>query len=120
MELLTSIASRIFFIAAFVFGTLATLEKLANIIGYSLLGTYSPWRLLEFAIVSLIFVIALQLRDLKITLKSMKNSSARGRDIITERSNFDLERHVASTQSTLPNTSTTESDDLLKTYNKRR
>ena len=83
------------------------------------MGTYSPWRLLEFAIVSLIFVIALQLRDLKITLKSMKGPAARGRDIIAERANFDLERHVVSTQPTPPITSSTESADALKSYNKR-
>ncbi len=72
MKLLTSVVSRVFFVSAFVLGALATLEKLTNIIGYSLLGVYSPWRLLEFAIVALIFVIALQLRDLKMMLKSIK------------------------------------------------
>jgi hypothetical protein len=61
----TSIVSRILFLASALLGALAVCEKLANLMGQTVLrGAYSPWRLLEFAVVALLFVIALQLREI--------------------------------------------------------
>ena len=63
---LSSFASRALIIAAFALGGLAVWEKLANIIGRRLvfLAGYAPSRLLELAVVTLLFVIALQLREI--------------------------------------------------------
>jgi len=65
MSALTSLISRALFVTAFVLGGLATLEKLANLFGYTLiLSLYEPWRLFEFAAIALLFVCALQLREI--------------------------------------------------------
>jgi hypothetical protein len=73
MEKLSSLVSRILFIGSFVLAGLAVWEKLANMIGYTLLRVYSPWRLLEFAAIALFFVIALQLREIKSSLKIQRS-----------------------------------------------
>ncbi len=64
---LSSLASRTLFVGSFVLAGFAVLEKLANLFGFRLimLGGYTPSRLLELAAVALLFVIALQLRELK-------------------------------------------------------
>lgn len=62
---LTSLFSRILFIGALVLAFLAVWEKLANIFGYTILRIYTPGRLLEFAAIAVLFVIALQLREVK-------------------------------------------------------
>jgi hypothetical protein len=65
MSDLTSLISRVLFVASFVLAGLATLEKLTNLFGYTVLQeAYEPWRLLEFAAVALLFVFALQLREI--------------------------------------------------------
>ncbi len=69
MEKLSSIVSRILFIVSFVLAGLAVWEKLANIFGYTFLRIYSPGRLLEFSAIALLFVIALQLREIKSSQK---------------------------------------------------
>jgi len=70
MQQLTSILSRVLFIVAFLLGGLAVWEKLAQLFGYTILGgsSFGPWRLLEFSAVILLFVIALQLREIKMSL----------------------------------------------------
>jgi hypothetical protein len=73
MEKLSSLVSRILFIGSFVLAGLAVWEKLANMIGYTLLRVYSPGRLLEFAAIALFFVIALQLREIKSSLKMQRS-----------------------------------------------
>ena len=67
MEQLTRVTSRILFVASFALGGLAVWEKLANWLGRSLafLSGYTPARLLELAAIALLFVIALQLREIK-------------------------------------------------------
>ena len=64
---LTSVVSRILFIGAFLLAGLAIWEKLANLSGFTitLLGGYIPARLLEFSVILLLFVIALQLREIR-------------------------------------------------------
>jgi hypothetical protein len=68
-ESLFSAASRLFFAGAFVLLALAVLEKAANATGYTILRVYPGGRLLEFAVVLLIFVVAMQLRAMRDDLK---------------------------------------------------
>jgi len=68
MKQLTSIVCRIFFIGSFLLAGSSVSEKLANLFGLTFLKVYSPWRLMEFSLVALLFVIALQLREIKISL----------------------------------------------------
>jgi hypothetical protein len=72
MEKLISMVSRIFFFGAFVLFAFALIEKVANASGYTVLRLYRGGRLLEFAVVLLIFVIALQLREIKEELETRK------------------------------------------------
>jgi len=65
MHKLTSLVSRVFLIIAFLLAGVSVWEKLANAMGMTLLRGYSPSRLLEFASVVLLFVVALQLREIK-------------------------------------------------------
>jgi hypothetical protein len=51
----------------------AVSEKLANFLGLEILRGYAPSRLLAFSAVSLLFVIALQLRDIK---KALNNQNS--------------------------------------------
>jgi hypothetical protein len=70
MTQLISIASRLMFLASFVLALLAVWEKLANMMNLTLMrGLLTPPRLLEMAAVALLFVIALQLRELKTALE---------------------------------------------------
>jgi hypothetical protein len=65
MIALNSLISRVLFIGAFILAGLAVLEKFVNVAGYTVLrGSYVPSRLLEISAVTLMFVIALQLRDI--------------------------------------------------------
>ena len=63
----TSVISRVMFVGAFVVAGLAVWEKVTNLFGFTLsfMGGYAPSRLLEWSAVILLFVIALQLRELK-------------------------------------------------------
>lgn len=67
MNELSRLASRVLFVVAFVLAGLAVWEKVANIFGRTLvfLSGYAPTRLLELAGMALLFVIALQLREIK-------------------------------------------------------
>jgi len=71
MQRFTSIFSRILFVVAFVMAGLGAWERLARLFGYTVLrGVYEPWRLLEFSAVALLFVMALQLREIKMSLRA--------------------------------------------------
>ncbi len=73
LEKLISLVSRLFFFGAFVLLALALIERIANASGYTILQqTFSGGRLLEFAVVLLVFVIAAQLREVKEELKKTK------------------------------------------------
>jgi len=67
------IVCRIFFIVSFILAGVAVSGKLANLMGLGFLEGYPPSRLLGFSAVSLLFVIALQLREIKKAL-NVKNS----------------------------------------------
>lgn len=69
MKGLTHFVARLFFLAAFALSGVAVWEKIANVLGYTLLrGHYAPSRLLELSVVVLLFVIALQLCEIKMSL----------------------------------------------------
>jgi hypothetical protein len=67
MKQLTHVVSWILFVASFVLAGIGVFEKLANFSGYTFLGGRDPWRMLELSAVTLLFVIALQLREIKIS-----------------------------------------------------
>jgi hypothetical protein len=62
---LSSVMSRVLFLVAFLLAGLAVWEKLLNAVGFTVLRGYAPSRLLEYAGVAVLFVIALQLREIK-------------------------------------------------------
>lgn len=62
------IVQRTIFYGAFVVAAVAVLEKIFNFFDYTFLkGYYTPWRLLELSAVGLLFVIVLQLRQIRIS-----------------------------------------------------
>jgi hypothetical protein len=70
LEKLSSLFCRLGFFGAFVLFAIAVLERIANVFDYTILKTaYSPGRLLEFAGILLILVIALVLRQVREELK---------------------------------------------------
>jgi hypothetical protein len=67
---LVSAASRLFFFGAFALLGLSLIERIANASGYTILrGAFTGGRLLELAVVLLIFVIAMQVREMREELK---------------------------------------------------
>jgi ABC-type phosphate/phosphonate transport system permease subunit len=69
MDQLLNLSNRILFIAACVLAVLAVREKFANMSGMTMLrGVMEPGRLLEHAALALLFVIAIQLRQIKLGL----------------------------------------------------
>ena len=61
-----SVLNRILFMAAGVLFALAVAEKVSNAAGYTLVGSsYSPGRLIEFAAIMVLFVVALLLREIR-------------------------------------------------------
>ena len=71
MKVFYSLICRIFFIGAFLFLACAISEKFAQYLGKSVFK-YPPSQLLGFSVVSLLFVITLELRDIKESLESAK------------------------------------------------
>jgi nucleoside permease NupC len=65
MERFTSIVCRILFVVAFVLLAFAILERLIRFLAPAFTVLYDPGRLAEFSAIALIFVIALQLREIK-------------------------------------------------------
>jgi len=57
--------ARVLFALAVLLAGLAVVEKALNLYGYTLVIGYPASRLLEFAVIALLFVIALLLRDLR-------------------------------------------------------
>jgi len=76
LEKITSIGFRILFSLSLIFLFVAVAERFANFIGYTFLQQtpYSPWRLLEFAAICLIFVIAILLRQIREELVQPKKN----------------------------------------------
>ena len=71
MRTLTSLICRVLFLVSFVLAGLALWEKLANLAGYTVLrSSMGAGRLLEIAGISLLFVIALVLREISHSLRA--------------------------------------------------
>ncbi len=68
-DTLNSIVTRVLFFGGFGLLGLAILEGVVNLFGYRILRDYTAGRVLEFAAILLIFVIALLLRQLREELK---------------------------------------------------
>ena len=67
---LISVITRVGFFGASAFMSVAFIELVVRFFGYTILQqTYKPGRLLEFAAIFLIFVIALLLRQVRDALK---------------------------------------------------
>lgn len=77
MDQLTRIISRVLFVAAFALAGFAVWEKLANLLGRSLVffRGYLPSRLLELSAIALLFVVALQLSEIKHLMSRRDGSS---------------------------------------------
>jgi len=75
MKTLEPIIRRVFFYGAFVLGIVAAVEKVANFFRTSFLKplNYTPHELLELAAIALIFVIAMQLHQIRLLLSSKSN-----------------------------------------------
>ena len=73
-EKLNSIVCRIFFFGSFLLLAIASLERVVNLFGYTFLAGlhYRPARLLDYAAVLLMFVLALLLRQVREDLKKAK------------------------------------------------
>jgi len=69
LDQLNSIAARLFFVVAFLLLCVAVLERINNFLGYTFLWGYTPGRLLEFAAVLVIFIIAILLRQVRDQLR---------------------------------------------------
>ena len=62
---------RLFFIVSFAAIGLVIWEEIANIVGLTLLrGSMSDWQLITISAISLLFVIAFQLREIKAVLNT--------------------------------------------------
>ena len=57
--------SGLLLLVAFLLGGLAVWERLVNHFGYTTLHGLAPWRLLAYSGVALLFVIALELREIR-------------------------------------------------------
>jgi hypothetical protein len=63
---LSSLVSRSFVLVSFGLVAVAVLEKICNVAGYTFLkGATAPSQLLEYAVVLLVFVLALLLRQVR-------------------------------------------------------
>jgi len=63
----SSVFSRVLFVVCFLTAALAVWERVLNAFGFTLVGAqFAPSRLLELSAVGVLFVIALQLRELKV------------------------------------------------------
>lgn len=76
MKKMEMIVRDIFFYGGFALAALAAFEKAANILNYTLLrGSYTPFRLLQFAAIGLFFSIAIQLQQIRVLLGSRTTGS---------------------------------------------
>ncbi|MBD3867559.1 MAG: hypothetical protein IFK94_05490 [Acidobacteria bacterium] len=73
MNQLISLASRVLFFGALLMAVVAMGEKAANVMSMTVLrGLVQPSRLLELAAIALLFVVAMQLREMKEALEAGK------------------------------------------------
>ena len=71
MNKLESVIRAVFFYGAFALLAVAAIEKIANILNRSLSGwAYPPYRLAQYAVIALLFAIAMQLNQIRLLLGS--------------------------------------------------
>jgi len=70
MEKLEPLIRRVFFYGAFVLLVIAAIEKAANIFGSKLVAPYTPQDFLQWAVIALIFSIAMQLHQIRLLLSA--------------------------------------------------
>jgi hypothetical protein len=71
MKTLVIVVRRVFFFGSFALAAVALLEKLMNVFHFTLFqGNFSPYRLLEFAAIGVLFAIALQLHEIRLVLSA--------------------------------------------------
>ncbi len=70
LDQLGSIVTRLCFLGAVLLACAAVSERIANFLGYTILLGYTPGRMFEFAVVLLVFVIAMLLRQVRDELRS--------------------------------------------------
>ena len=68
---MTSLACRLFFVASFVLLAASLTESGARRLGYTILRhSFEPARLLEYAVILLVFVVAMLLRQIRDGMKT--------------------------------------------------
>lgn len=74
LEKMFGIGYRILFSLSLILLIIAATERVVNLAGYTLLRQtpYSPWRLMEFAVILILFVIAMLLRQIREELRQQK------------------------------------------------
>ena len=71
IDKISSVIARLFFAGALLLLALAVWERFANAVGYTVIrGAFTASRLIELAVILVIFVIALLLRQIREGLKS--------------------------------------------------
>lgn len=65
MSHVIGIVSRLCLLGALVLTGLGVVEKVLNRLDQTLLRGYDPWRLVEFSVVLLVFVIAIELQAIR-------------------------------------------------------
>jgi hypothetical protein len=71
MEKLMSFVSRLFFIVAFIFLVMATLDWILRLFGWTFSWvSYQPGRMFEFSAILMIFVMVLLLRQIRDRISS--------------------------------------------------
>lgn len=75
LDRLNSLACRFFFLVSLTLLTVAVLERFINFFGYTFLGGlgYRAGRLLEFASIMILFVVALLLRSVREEMRKKHN-----------------------------------------------
>lgn len=71
LDKLFTLVYRVFFIGSFVLFVIAAFERFLKFLGYTLIKDvlYSPERLLELAAITILFVMAILLRDVRNVLR---------------------------------------------------
>lgn len=64
MGMLLRLVSDFLLFAALLLGVLAAWERIVNAFGYTTIGRHDPTNLLKYAVVCLVFVIALRIREM--------------------------------------------------------
>jgi hypothetical protein len=70
IEKMTSLASRVFFGIAMLALLLGALEKIVNILGYTILSPYTPERMLEISVAFALFILVFLVRQIRQDLRS--------------------------------------------------